>query len=536
MQVSCCPGLDKTCTGSGSFVACTCKNKDLTPTKTTRDCKVKTCDKVAKKCIETKQTISSDRGCPPSNCIADTECVGGAPTAGSFLCIKDGNCKTSLQKCCSGNGTSVPTSQCAGTGVLCGGTVPAPTAGSFLCIKDGNCKTLLQKCCSGNGTTVSKTQCASTGVLCGGTQVAPTSAVPTLPLYPTVDVQRGADDWCSAQHPGEKYCYGSGTYGDCICGEVGSPKCYDSAGTQISCSQVHVGGGGDGPQATPTVREPGNGGSGNGTGSCVEQCPHKLSGRILLSCTGGSQKIALCNATGLTQTCGGQCFVCPKSGSNWTVGATTQCPGLTPGLTIAPTAVPTSPVGSGGEAPILNYQVAFGGVNPNSAQCVVSWPMQFTVLATGESKVYTDVVAPTKNVKGDKLVFAGSLTLTGFTQTTGVAVFVTGPKHLQVKYGINNQVAPYNKAGGEITLSADTIYDFSGYPLIAGDVVGVGSDKQDGVVNGVDFVYVKSRSLSHETVESGGYLKGDLDGNCQVNSNDVNLLKISLQDKQGQLY
>ena len=110
---------------------------------------------------------------------------------------------------------------------------------------------------------------------------------------------------------------------------------------------------------------------------------------------------------------------------------------------------------------------------------------------------------------------------------------------LKMKYGKNNQTAVYGKAGGELALtkSIDLVYDFSGYPLLGGDVVANDSqDGQDGVINGVDFAYIKSRSLIHETVNEGGYLQGDLDGNCQVNSNDVNILKMSLREKQGELY
>ncbi len=196
--------------------------------------------------------------------------------------------------------------------------------------------------------------------------------------------------------------------------------------------------------------------------------------------------------------------------------------------------------GSTSGTPILNYKVAFGGVKPSSSQCVVDWPLQFIVLSGGESKVYSDVIPSTKTDMGSYLQFSGSLVLTGFTKTNNVAVFIKGPKHLQMKYGINNQTESYNQAGGQITLAttaaASPIYDFTGYPIIPGDVVGVDSEDQDGWVNGVDFSFVKSKSLVHETVTEGGYLKGDLDGNCQVNSNDVNLLKISLQEKQGQLY
>ncbi|KKR67172.1 MAG: hypothetical protein UU09_C0037G0022 [Microgenomates group bacterium GW2011_GWA2_40_6] len=205
-----------------------------------------------------------------------------------------------------------------------------------------------------------------------------------------------------------------------------------------------------------------------------------------------------------------------------------------PTVTLTPTEAPI------GEDSILNYKVAFANVNGNDAKCVVNWPLQFIVLGGGTSRVYSGIIPQSKEVVGGKLVFSGSLVLTGFQRRVGVAVFAKGPKHLQVKYGKNNQEGPYNQAGGEIVLTANAdtspVYDFSKYPIIAGDVVGVSSETPDGWINGVDFSFVKSKSLVHETVNEGGYLKGDLDGNCQVNSNDVNILKISLQAKQGELY
>ena len=179
-------------------------------------------------------------------------------------------------------------------------------------------------------------------------------------------------------------------------------------------------------------------------------------------------------------------------------------------------------------------------MSSTSAQCAIKWPLQFIVLAAGESKVYSNVIATSSATVGIKLVFSGSLTLTGFTKSSGVAVFIKGPKHLQVKYGINNQSTMYNKAGGEITLTNKTatspVYDFSLYPLIPGDVVGTNAEVQDGTINGVDYAYVKSKAYLHETTTAPLSLKSDLDGNCQANSNDINLLKISLQERQGQLY
>jgi uncharacterized protein (DUF2237 family) len=193
-----------------------------------------------------------------------------------------------------------------------------------------------------------------------------------------------------------------------------------------------------------------------------------------------------------------------------------------------------------GNDAVLNYKIAFANVNGNDAKCVVNWPLQFIVLGGGTSRAYSGIIPQSKEVVGGKLVFSGSLVLTGFQRRAGVAVFAKGPKHLQVKYGKNNQEGPYNQAGGEIVLTANAdtspVYDFSKYPIIAGDVVGVSLETPDGWINGVDFSFVKSKSLVHETVTEGGYLKGDLDGNCQVNSNDVNILKISLQAKQGELY
>lgn len=195
--------------------------------------------------------------------------------------------------------------------------------------------------------------------------------------------------------------------------------------------------------------------------------------------------------------------------------------------------------GATGDEPILNYKISYANVNSNAA-CVVKWPMQVIVLGGGESKVYTNVIPSSVVASGDKLVASGSLALTGFNHLDKVAAFFKGPKHLQMKYAVQNQNKAYDKAGGELVLTKDkdtsVVYDFTAYPMIPGDVTGPTEGIQDGWVDGIDFAYVKAKSLTHETVDDGAYLLSDLDGNCQTNSNDVNVLKISLQTKQGQLY
>jgi len=282
----------------------------------------------------------------------------------------------------------------------------------------------------------------------------------------------------------------------------------------------------------PTVKKSSGGNTGTNTGtstgtdtgSCKESC---VNGSTLLqNCTppesDGSSSDSSCNVEGRAEMCGGSCFTCAATGGNWKKETDlSKCP-------------------VSGQDSVLNYEIAFGGVNPSSSQCVIGWPLQFIVLGGGESQSYTGVIPESMATVGNKLVFSGSLTLTGFSQTSGVAAFVKGPKHLQMKYGKNNQTEAYSQAGGEITLTADAdtspVYNFSGYPLLPGDVVDASLDTQDGVINGVDYAFIRAKSFVHETIASGGYLKGDLDGNCQVNSNDVNIYKISLQDKQGQLY
>ena len=209
----------------------------------------------------------------------------------------------------------------------------------------------------------------------------------------------------------------------------------------------------------------------------------------------------------------------------------------------------------GGDAPVLNYKVSYRGVLPNDHACMVNWPMQVIVLSRGTTQVYNNVI-PSEVIdvnEGEtkKVVLKGSLVLTGFNYTDQVAVFFKGPKHLQMKYGVQNQSKNYDKAGGELVLTKNAAtspwYDFSNHPMLPGDVVskfsvlrtgpGGGEDSpQDGDINILDFSYVKSIVAKLETVPAGQNLKADLNGNCQANSADLYLLSKSLEEKQGQLY
>ena len=219
---------------------------------------------------------------------------------------------------------------------------------------------------------------------------------------------------------------------------------------------------------------------------CVEQCPGRDG--VLRNCTppeaDGSSEDSVCNVANRVQMCGGKCYVCPSPNGKWKVDDALKCAGTT--------VVPSIPAGQVG---VLNYQISFGGVNPNNAQCTIDWPLKFIILGDGETKVYQNVIPKNKFVLNNKMVFIGSLKLTGFTRLNNLAVFIRGPKHLQVKYGKNNQTGSYNQAGGEIMVTESEVlsplYDFSGYPLMPGDVVGTYSEQQDDMINGVDFSYIK---------------------------------------------
>lgn len=195
---------------------------------------------------------------------------------------------------------------------------------------------------------------------------------------------------------------------------------------------------------------------------------------------------------------------------------------------------PTNPPASADDM-WINYKVAFAGVRANRA-CSTNWQTKLTVLSGDTRREYNNVplTQTTATNSAGEVIYEGSLQLAGFRQESGVAVFFKGPKHLQVKYGVNNQSASYNKAGGEITLtssqSGSQVVNLSGYPMLAGDIDG------NGVIDGVDFGKVKVKSARFDQVADGGYMAEDLDGSCQVNNNDTILLVRSLNEKQDQVY
>jgi len=129
-------------------------------------------------------------------------------------------------------------------------------------------------------------------------------------------------------------------------------------------------------------------------------------------------------------------------------------------------------------------------------------------------------------------MWEGRVQLNGFSATNGMALLIKGPKHVQMKYGINNQTEYYNEANGQLNLTSGVNQlDFSGYPLLSGDVVGsTDSDNNpDGIVNGRDYSYVLNKFGTTDR-------QGDLDYDCAMSTQDLQLVKLTLNERQSQKY
>jgi hypothetical protein len=211
---------------------------------------------------------------------------------------------------------------------------------------------------------------------------------------------------------------------------------------------------------------------------------------------------------------------------------------------VASTVTPTPIIISNGL--VLKFKMSFFGIN-NGAQCALAKDLPLSIIARasdgGSQEVVTNVLAVRETFTNANTlaIYDVTVPLKTLKANTDFALFIKGPKSLQVKYGVNNQAAYYNKAGGELSgltndESTTQLFDFTKYPLLAGDVTGATSEVQDGVVDGLDFYFVKTEAIKRTEVAAGGYMLADLNGNCKMESQDLAILMLSLKEKQAQLY
>jgi hypothetical protein len=186
----------------------------------------------------------------------------------------------------------------------------------------------------------------------------------------------------------------------------------------------------------------------------------------------------------------------------------------------------------------LRFYYAFDGVIKDNSKCGMDWPIDIMVVDKEGNKFIVDNYKG-KHVGNKKVndmnleYFVAELELGENIDLDDLAVFIKGPKHMQLKYGIDKQKDYYNTLYGQLKAfnlgdDEDKVYDFTAYPLLAGDIAG---GKQDGFVDALDFAYVK-KQLSVDNPDKSV----DLDGNCKINSGDWALVLKTLKEKEDQNY
>lgn len=201
-----------------------------------------------------------------------------------------------------------------------------------------------------------------------------------------------------------------------------------------------------------------------------------------------------------------------------------------------PTAIPTDLPPANAED-TLSFKMTFLGAlkQYNGAD---GWRLSVIVRDEDGNQQVFENIATTRldevsTVGGAQLAtYRVSLPLSTLATRQNLAVFIRGPKHIQVKYGADGQSGLYNKEGGELAVVANRVFDFTKYPLLPGDITGTTRGVQDGVVDGLDWVFLLEEIARGRQAD----IKADLDANGKVNGADLTVLSQALVERQSQLY
>lgn len=198
-----------------------------------------------------------------------------------------------------------------------------------------------------------------------------------------------------------------------------------------------------------------------------------------------------------------------------------------------------TPVPTAGDGPKLKFRVVMGGVRDFSdvnSTCAKDIKMDLIAVAlSGLTKSYnqipmTKVGVVNYGTSSDPINYAvwqGEVNMVGFSPSDSVSLLVKGPRHVWMKYGEDGQNKYFNQLLGKLSIKPAPFvndFDFSHYPLLPGDI------NTDEIVNGTDYVDVVNK------FGTSGSGIDDLDYNCVVNANDLQLVKITLNERQSQKY
>lgn len=194
---------------------------------------------------------------------------------------------------------------------------------------------------------------------------------------------------------------------------------------------------------------------------------------------------------------------------------------------------------------VLRFKVVYPGVRADS-ECADPYKKLSLIVeaADGKTLALKDVTAvkidgETKDTGEDKplQVYMVEVPLKDFNYSDNLSVVVKGAKHLGIRFGMDKQVACYNQTVGKLSkLTKDSkspLFDFTGMPLLAGDVGGKDSSLPDDFINAVDYTLIKN---AQNCAKDKCPPQTDLNGDCAVNSADSVFLTNSLSEKCGDMY
>lgn len=216
------------------------------------------------------------------------------------------------------------------------------------------------------------------------------------------------------------------------------------------------------------------------------------------SCTHNGTQVCSHNETGTCQ-------------SGWCVSDLAGIRNGTPTPTVTPTPPPNVQVN-------LTFYIVLAGVNDAAA---AGAKVRAIISKSGRSDVTRE--ASLTHIQNG--IYKTTITVNRAEMPVGDGYFIKikGEKHIQNKYCAYSGQSDTCGSGTGITIpdEADISFDFTNYPLPAGDVY-----IQDGLANSADFNKIKNlMSKACDTLSANEKLTGDLDYNNCIDTRDIGLLR-----------
>ena len=179
----------------------------------------------------------------------------------------------------------------------------------------------------------------------------------------------------------------------------------------------------------------------------------------------------------------------------------------------------------------ISFKIAFSGIKPNysclSSLKTINMEVVNVTNRAYQSNIEASLTPVTNetNKDGDQVFLVSNQALESKFNTVDSSnyLMINTPSFLTTKLCLNQQAS---KVGDSIPCNLDlkntntSVYDFSNYPLIPGDI------NQDGIVNTSDFSIVKSNIDSDSETDCSK--EGDINFDGMVNVFDIGYLKNSL--------